>query len=388
MVPPSHVRFGGMSSFEYHLCKALAHMGHEVTLLTSDIVPGRNSLSRGDRITIETEVETGFQVKRTSAIANLGGDMPIMPLLPLELKRIETDVIHAHEYYNYGSLVSWALSKARKIPFTYTQDRYYFVKRRVWQPFFRLLNGTLLHTARNSPRFVTAFSAAAADFLSSQGYPQGRISIIPLGVDIAKFAPIGEGWLRNHLGLQDDQVVISVARLHPSKNLESLINALALLSHHNKKVKLVIVGRGPQSSQLQAHIRELGLEKQAILFTEPVPYDNMPGVYNSCDLLVLPSLYEPFGMAVLEAMACAKPVIVSDVGGMRDTVANGQTGFRISLTNQSTFTKELASKINELLAQADLRRRIGKAARERVERLYDWEIIARSYDGFYRMLAS
>ncbi len=380
--------FGGMSAFEYYLCKTLARMGHEVTLLTSNIPPGRTLLPRKERFSSEGEVEDAFLVKRASATFNLGGDMPIMPLLRLELKKLEADIVHAHEYYNYSSLVSWTSSRARRIPFTYTQDRYYSVKRKAWQPFFRFLNGTLLRSVRNSPKLVTAFSKAAADYLSGQGYPQERISTIPLGVDTGKFSPAQEGWLRSRMGFHDDLVVMSVARLHPSKNLESLINAVRKVSAQKRNVKLVIVGRGPHLIRLESQVRDLGLEDLITFYTEPVPYSEMPGLYNSCDLFVLPSFYEPFGMAVLEAMACGKPALVSDVGGMRDTVVNGETGFKIPLNNRVTFVNQLASKIIDLLDEPDSLHKIGRAARRRVELLYDWQIIARRYDEFYRMLAN
>ncbi len=388
MVPQHHMLFGGTSASEYFLCKALVELGHEVTLFASDVPPGRYLRRRAKRFASQKETEGGFTVRRLFAIANLGGDMPIMPRLMADMRAVDADLIHVHEYYNYGSAVGRIVSRAKKVPFTYTQDRYYSVKRRIWNPFFKLVNSSLLGVVRNAPRLATAFSVAAAEFLSQQGYPRSRIRVIPLSIDSERFAPSRDSWLRDSLGIREDPLVMSVARLHPSKNLETLIQAVALASVSIRKLKLVIVGRGPQLNYLRSLISNLGLEERVLIVTEPVSYEKMPGLYNSSDLFVLPSLYEPFGLSVVEAMACAKPVIVSDVGGMRDTVLDGEVGFRVPLLGRSDFIKALASRITQLLVNPDFAGKLGRAGRKRAQLLYNHRTIARRYEEFYRILVS
>jgi len=101
----------------------------------------------------------------------------------------------------------------------------------------------------------------------------------------------------------------------------------------------------------------------------------MPPVYSSADLYIQPSLVEPYGIAVLEAAACGKPAICSDVGGMRDTVVDGETGFLVPPADPEA----LAQKILLLTGNRQRLDRMGIAARNRVEAQFDWPGIARQY---------
>lgn len=376
---------GGTSANEYHICKELALLGHDVILFTSDMAPGRYLFS-GKYQKAEEQLD-GFKVVRSAAIMNLGGDMPIMPDLISKMKKVDGDVIHAHEYYNYTSLIAYLVAKRKKIPFTYTQERYYWIKRKTWKLPFWLSNKTLLRAVCKAPKIVTAFSVAAKEFLASQGYPTERIFVLPMGVDTSRFKPFEDNWFREFLHLEEEiPVVLSVARLHASKNLKSLLRAMVLVRKIIKEAKLIVIGRGPQEEFLRNMAINLGLKDNVFLISEPIPHKKMPSVYNACDFFVLPSLYEPFGMAVLEAMSCAKPVIVADVGGMMDTVVEGETGFKIPLRNEEEFVELLSTRIIELLSDRKFSKKMGMLGRSRVESFYDWKVVAKSYDVFYKEL--
>ncbi|UCH02448.1 MAG: glycosyltransferase family 4 protein [Candidatus Bathyarchaeota archaeon] len=379
---------GGSSANEYYLSKELAHLGHDVILFTSDIAPGRY-LDRKKYQKTEEQVD-GFKVVRSPAILNLGGDMPIMPNLLSKMKETGGDLIHAHEYYNYTSLIAYFVAKREKIPFTYTQERYYWIKRKAWSLPFWLGNKTLLKAVCKSPKRVTAFSEAAKEFLASQDYPFERIHVIPMGVDTSRFKSTKDPWFRQFLRIEEETpIVLSVARLHASKNLNSLLRAMALVNKTIKEAKLIVIGRGPQENFLRKMAINLGLKKSTLFISDPIPYEKMPSVYNSCDVFVLPSLYEPFGMAVPEAMSCGVPVIVSDAGGMRDTVVDGETGFKVSLRNGDHFVKILSTRIITLLKDEKLKKSMGLSAIKRVRSFYDWKVVAKKYEEFYeKLLAS
>jgi len=375
---------GGILANEYHVCKELALLGHEVSLFTSDIVPSRYiPRIKSDR----SEEVDGFRVVRSTAVMNLGGDMPIMPDLMFKMKNVDADIIHAHEYYNYTSLMAYLVAKKKGISFTYTQDRYYWIKRKVWRLPFWLGNKTLFKFVREAPEIVTAFSMAASEFLAGQGYPSEKISVIPIGVEVSRFRPFKDYWFREYLGIgEENPIILTVARLHRSKNLDGLLRAMFQVKEEVNDAKLVIIGRGPREEALKTLAMSLRLTEDVFFISELIPLEKMPSVYNACDVFVLPSLYEPFGVAVLEAMACAKPVVVSDVGGMGDTVVDTRTGFKIPIDSGEKFVSLLSTRIIKLLNDRRLRGTMGISARERTESLYDWKVIAKSYDAFYKRL--
>jgi glycosyltransferase involved in cell wall biosynthesis len=101
----------------------------------------------------------------------------------------------------------------------------------------------------------------------------------------------------------------------------------------------------------------------------------MPELYSQCDIYVQPSLIEPFGIAVLEAMACGKPVVGTNIGGMIDTIEEGVSGYRVEPMNP----KALGEKITDLLLNPEKMREMGKNARERAKK-FDWKLIGEKYN--------
>ena len=113
-------------------------------------------------------------------------------------------------------------------------------------------------------------------------------------------------------------------------------------------------------------------------------------------MFVCPSIYEPFGIINLEAMACETPVVASAVGGIQEVVVDGETGFlvpleqmeesRFELTSPERFARDLAVKINQLMKDPELREKFGKAGRKRVEEKFSWSAIARKTKALYETL--
>jgi len=374
-----HPDLGSISANEYSICKALAARGHKVTVFSSDIAPSRDEINLSWN---ELQLTTNPRIVLSKALINLGGDMPIMPDLGWKLRSADADIIHAHEYYNYTSLTAFLVASKSRVSFTYTQDRYYQINRPFWRVPFLVANSTILKMIRERPRLVTALSTAASRFLVAQGYPRNRISVIPMGVDVEKFRPLNQEEAREYLGTRDAPTVLTIARLHPSKNVSSLIQAMTIVKRSVTNAKLVIAGRGRLIDRLRREAYNLGL-RDVVFFTKRVPDDEVPLIYNACDVFVLPSLYEPFGLVVLEAMSCGKPVVVASVGGMQDTVRENRNGFKVPLTDTKGFVRTLASKILALLQHADLRDKFGEAGRQIACVSYTFKAIAEKYETFY-----
>jgi len=370
---------------DYYACRELARRGHDVTLFTSDLGPGRYyatwywSLNRFGK---HEEVVDGFRVVRSRALANFGGDMPLTPILPFEMRRFEADVIHAHEFYNITSLAAYMTATRKRIPFTYTQERYYSVKRGAWRIPYSLADRAVMGRVRKNPRYTTAFSTSAKEFLADLGYSEERIKVIPMGVDTKAFHPEVPPVFRKRLGLDSEPLILAVARLHRSKGLTHLLNAMRKIADGVREARLAVVGRGPEEQALKSQVNRLGLQSNVSIITEHITHGEMPGVYASCDVFVMPSIYEPFGSAAVEALATGKPIVATQVGGLRDIVVDEQTGFHVSPGDSNT----LSERLTLLLRDHGLRKRMGEEARRRAVKVYDWSIVAEQYEALYSKL--
>ena len=188
------------------------------------------------------------------------------------------------------------------------------------------------------------------------------VAVTPFGIDTHRFAPQP----RAHDGV----VIGTVKTLAPKYGIDVLLRAFALLLADGRPgVTLVIVGGGPQRAALEALTAQLGIAAQ-VRFVGPVPHAEVPQWLNGMDIYVAASRLdsESFGVAVLEASACALPVVVSDAGGLPEVVVHGETGLVVPRENPQA----LADALRRLVAAPALRRALGDAGCERVRRHYEW----------------
>jgi D-inositol-3-phosphate glycosyltransferase len=197
-----------------------------------------------------------------------------------------------------------------------------------------------------------------------------RIAVIPPGVDTRHFLPMPRRAARDHIGIpQDTWAIVFVGRIERLKGIDTLIRAIALLAHECPdwvtKMCVAIIGgdtatdENAELARLKAMCQELGLG-DLITFLGARDQDQLRYYYNAATFVVMPSRYESFGMVALEAMACGRPVIASEVGGLAHLVRHGETGFHVPENDHVA----LASTISRLLQDASLRERLGRQAAE------------------------
>lgn len=197
-------------------------------------------------------------------------------------------------------------------------------------------------------------------------YTHKPIEVTPFGIDLDQFRPHSVDSLFD----PEDTVIGTVKTLEEKYGIEYLIRAFALVKQRcpGRRLKLLIVGGGSQEEHLKSLARGLGVAADTV-FTGQVPHDQTPTYQNMLDISVTLSNLESFGVAVLEASACAKPVVVSNVGGLPEVVEDGVTGYVV----EPRSPEQAAHAIERLLTDKGLQERMGKAGRERVRRLYRWE---------------
>jgi phosphatidylinositol alpha-1,6-mannosyltransferase len=218
-------------------------------------------------------------------------------------------------------------------------------------------------------------SGPVSRLLADLPFPGGHapaVRVVPPGVDPAAFRPLSDGELRRRLGLGEARVVLSISRLAARKNLDGLIRAFARVRADCPGSVLVIGGEGPERPRLDAEVARLGLGA-TVRFLGRVPADELCAHYNLADVFVLPGRerrgdVEGFGITLLEAGACERPVVAGRAGGMADAVADGETGLLVDAADEQA----LAQAITALLAEPERARRLGQAARARIVRELTW----------------
>lgn len=217
--------------------------------------------------------------------------------------------------------------------------------------------------------------------LTRLGASEDRIRIVPCGVDTGRFSPDGQVWPTN-----GRPRLLSLGRLVERKGVDTVIRALPDVP----EAELLIAGGppaddladDPEACRLNALAAELGVADRVGLLGS-VNHDDVPALIRSADAVVTTPWYEPFGIVPLEAMSCARPVIGSAVGGLLDSVADGETGVLVPPKDPAA----VADAARQLLADQTLRRRLGRAGRQRAESRFEWARVAEQVEQVYAELA-
>jgi glycosyltransferase involved in cell wall biosynthesis len=235
---------------------------------------------------------------------------------------------------------------------------------------------------------VAVSEAVRRDVLNRLGIPESRTTTLYNCVDLDEFRPMSETArlaVRKSLGYEPEhKLVIMVARLVRQKNHELVIRAAREILQFAPQTRFLFVGGGPDEDKLIQQARQLGVLDQITFLGRR---DDVPQLLAASDVAILPSLKEGFSNAVLEAMACGAPLVVSDVGGNAEVIDNGVNGFICSVadaTSDSPTVNEVQFLrfIKRLLLEDEFRLRMREAALERVSH-YGIDSMVREVEHLY-----
>jgi glycogen synthase len=210
-----------------------------------------------------------------------------------------------------------------------------------------------------------------------------RIAVIPNGIDPDELRPVGDlRALRGEFAQPHEKLVLLVGRLVYEKGFQLALDALPGVIERVENVRFLVAGSGTHEAELKAQAQRLGLSEQGV-FLGWIGDDALHSLYRIADLCVVPSIYEPFGLVALEAMASGCPCIVADTGGLREVVPEGE---RVGLRFNGGDAEHLGVMIERLLVDGELRDRMVAEASEHVLS-FDWDDIARRTRSIYGELA-
>jgi len=348
---------GGIESNALGISEGLVDLGHEVLVLTSNIPKGE-----------ELEELSGICVLRSNCFFTAFND-PFTPGLFKNLLKEDYDIIHVHLPDPFNSVYALLASAIRKKPLfvTYHAD---IIKNRWYHFPFKLAYSVFSYMVLKS---AVKIIATTPDYVKESQIPKkfrDKIMIVPNFVDSGKYIPELSGYrIRKEHSLENKKVILFLGRLVPYKGAEYLIASYKKVKEKVKDAVLVIAGSGPLEQELKKQAADLKLED--VVFT-PAEEDDIPEYYAACDIFVLPSVtrQEAFGIVLLEAMSSGKPVVSTNISGMPYVVGNA------GIVVPPRDPEALADAIIRILTEKDLRVKMGRRARERVEKEFNKEAAA------------
>ena len=311
------------------------------------------------------------------------------------------DVVHCHTWYSHlAGCLARPLTGAPLVLTTHSLEPH--------RPWKVEQLGSAYHATtwiertayENADGVVAVSRAMKADVQTLYGVPPDRVRVIHNGIDPDEYRPRPSPETLRRGGVDPDvPIVLFVGRITRQKGILHLVRAIKYLE---RGMQVVLCAGAPDTKEIAAEMAALVAEakhdtRNAIVWIpEMLPKEDVIALYTHAAVFVCPSVYEPFGIINLEAMACETPVVGAAVGGIPEIVVPGETGLLIPFEaeggespeprNPDAFSRALAAAVNELMAAPDRRAAMGKAARARVLDHFSWTHIAHVTLEFYREL--
>ncbi len=362
--------FAGTEKHMFELGKRLAKK-HDITVLTAQL-----------KGTKEKEEICGMNIIRTPAKIYewaphpIPPPVPVMPRLAINVKQYaaNADIVHIHNRFifgpkygeivkNLGKKLCITIHNARPIGIDFLSDMF----GQFYDDFFgkRLMNmcDGVIGVSKNTLKMTIP-----KDY-------KGKTAVIYNGVDSRVFKPKKQSEWKKEIG-DNKKIILTNARLVPQKGVKYLVEAMA----HIKDAKLVIFGRGILKEELEKKAKES--DADVLFMTERISDKSLVDLYAAADIFVLPSLFEPCSLVLLEAMACGKAIVATNIGGNPELIEERKSGLLVSAGESNAIT----NAVNTLLQDKRLARKLGENARARVEKKFTWEETTKKVEEFYKIL--
>ena len=288
------------------------------------------------------------------------------------------DIVYIHEYRTILGVVAYHYARKYKVPYvlqaagSLPSD---MGRMKILKKMFDLLFGyRMLHDAD----MLIARNKREVEQYKNMGVDEDKIEIVPAGIDLSEYVDLPKrGEFRNKYSIKDDEkIILYLGRIHKIKGIDLLVEAFADLIKELDNVRLVIAGPNDGFlSPLKKQIKDLKIDDK-ILLTGPLYGRDKLESYVDADVYVLPSIYEIFGITVLEACACGTPVVVTDRCGIAEIV--GKAGYVVEYDKE-----QLRDAIFKILNNEELRKKFSERGRKLIEKNFSWNLIAEKMEMLY-----
>jgi len=310
----------------------------------------------------------------------------------------EPDVVHCHTWYSHfaGCLVK-QLTGAALVLTTHSLEPHRPWKVEQLGAAYHVSSWLEQTAYQNADGVVAVSEAMREDVHHLYGVPYEKIRVIHNGIDLEQYRPRHDPSVLARYGVDPGKpYVLFVGRITRQKGLVHLVNAIKYLK---TGVQVVLCAGAPDTEEIGREMAQKVEQARResstpiVWVAQIVPRDELVPLYTDAVLFVCPSVYEPFGIINLEAMACGTPVVASAVGGIKEVVVPEETGLLVHFVargktdfepkDPEQFARDLAAAVNRLLDDPERRVKMGARARARVENYFSWSSIARRTCDFY-----
>jgi glycogen synthase len=315
----------------------------------------------------------------------------------------DVDVVHCHTWYTH--LAGCLVKQLQGVPLVLTTHS--LEPHRPWKveqlgSAYQVSSWVERTAYQNADGVVAVSASMREDVQALYRVAAGRIRVIHNGIDLQQYRPSPDPALLASYDIDPAlPFVLFVGRITRQKGIIHLVNAIGDL---RQGVQVVLCAGAPDTPEIDREMTaaveraRIGTAHKIIWIREMLPKDRVITLYTHAAIFVCPSVYEPFGIINLEAMACETPVVATAVGGIPEVVVPGETGLLVPIEaasatdveprNPARFSRDLADAINVLLDDPALRQSMGSKARTRVEQYFSWTSIARQTLDFYQQVAT
>jgi glycosyltransferase involved in cell wall biosynthesis len=315
-------------------------------------------------------------------LGDISTAIPVSPFVDQLLPTLKLDVIHTHHPILLGQTAARKASEL-DLPLVFTFHTQYWeythyipFPQETIQEFLKNAVHRWLREFMQKCQHIIIPSESLKDILFRDYGLHERYSVIPTGTDLEPFLNADGKSLRSKNGWQDETVLISVGRLAPEKNWDTLVRAFAKVHEKHPETRLVLIGDGTARSSLEELAAELGISER-VTFTGAVPFQEIPRYLKAADVFAFASITETQGLVTIEAMAAGLPVVAVNGPGTRDIVEPGKQGFLVENDPDA-----LAKGINKLLSDRQRIKRMSNSALKKA-RTFDVNQLGKQLLGVY-----
>lgn len=368
--------YGGAGVHVDYLSRALAKMMNVEVRCFGDERSGPEGLTVRAYASWEL-MATGGDQRCAKALLPLSTDLAMVK------DPVTSDVVHCHTWYTFmAGFYAKELYGKPLVTTIHSLEPLRPWKEEQLGPAYKLSRWMERTGVLASDRVVAVSEGMKNDILKCYTIPEDRIRVIHNGIDLDEYKPVHTNDARREYGIGDNYVLF-VGRMSRQKGIIHLLDAVPYLP---EDVQVVLCAGAPDTEELEREVVERTAGRpNVVLIRGMVPKRKVLELYSNASVFCCPSIYEPFGIINLEAMACETPVVASAVGGIPEVVVDGETGFLV----EPGDSQALARAINVLLRNRDLARSFGAAGRKRVEAHFSWDAIAlRTKDLYAELVVS
>ena len=366
--PPRIV--GGIARHCLGLSKALAKLGHEVYVITLEF-PGTPLFEDVDGVKVHRVL---IELGHPNFIIWTFIFNHFMEKKVAELSRsVKFDIIHVHDWLTAEAGVSSKHFLNKSLVST-VHSTEVGRSQGLHNPDSFLIDGIEWWMTYEAKRVIVCSNSVKWELESHFNLPHDKVTVIPNGVEISNFnLNINREKVKRRYGIKpNERIVLFIGRLVPQKGVDTLIKAVPLIIQRHRDAKILIAGDGWSRTYLEELAKSMGLGDH-VRFLGFISDWELADLMVAADVLVVPSVYEPFGIVALEGMAAGTPVVATNIGGLSEIIEHDKTGVLVYPRNPES----IAWGVNRVLSDHKYADWLVRNARKKVLEAYSWEEIAK-----------